>query len=383
MNEKNVINYDFSSEEVLEMIRDTSMVVSTYNENLLGTVATAYKTSNSLVENVEFWKWMDRNYSGNSGHMFATNDSMNNYIEQCDGKENWFSLQLQGKGYEWDWMTRERHQIKNVFNRFTAGDVSNRPGTDVTRTNMLSRKSQEYQMKAYMSKTNPNVKNTPQDAIVVTNAEKTNYVNKKGYKTEQFQNAKQIEKHTKSRMNDVKNGVASPKYSFQNVAATMGKAGLIGCAIGVGTEALLSYRNWRSGKITDEEYLKEIIRSGGNAGVTSAATAGIMIPISAAIATVGASALISFPISFVIGAAVNKIVAPCFGRGQYRKYLNNATYYVNVECMYAELADRMQQACQEYYEFICNMENIEMEFNEIQNEDIENTKKLFDLYKKI
>ena len=55
------------------------------------------------------------------------------------------------------------------FHTYDAGDVANRAASDVTERSILTRKSSEYQMKAYTSKSNPHLKNTPKEMNIVTN----------------------------------------------------------------------------------------------------------------------------------------------------------------------------------------------------------------------
>ena len=301
---------NISEGDIMQMMNDTSRLVAEHNVNQLSTAAVAAQGSSSLSNSVEFWKWMSRNYSASG--IFDTNASMQQYISQGTGKEGWFVKQLQGKGYEWDWMQSQRGNIKNVFNTYDAGDVANRAGSDVTKRNMITGKSSEYQMKAYTSKTNPDLKNTLKDMTIVTNAEKVNVVKRNGYENvEQFQDAETISGATNDRLKQVKDGKAHTSYNFQNVAGTMAKAGLIGCVIGMCTEVIVSHKVWKRGQLSDDEYLKEILKAGGDAGVTAGATAGVMIPVSATITAAGTSALLTIPIAFVVGGAINKIVTPC------------------------------------------------------------------------
>ena len=41
---------------------------------------------------------------------------------------------------------------------------------------------------------------------------------------------------------------------------------MVGCVIGMGTEAVFSYKAWKKGQISDEEYLKEVLKAGGTMG---------------------------------------------------------------------------------------------------------------------
>ena len=377
--ENELIN--FSEDEIMEMLNDTSQLVSKYNTNKLSSAAVAAQGSNALANNVEFWKWMGRNYS-NSG-IFNSSSTMQQYMAQGAGKEEWLIKQLQGKGYEWDWMKKQRGNIKNIFKKYDAGDVANRAASDVTEINLLTVKAKEYQMKAYTGKSNPNLKNTSKDMTVVTNTEKVNAVSKNGYKTEGFQNNNTIEKATDNRLQQIKDGKAHTSYNFKNVAGTMAKAGLIGCAIGIGTEAVSSYKLWKEKIISDEEYLKEILKSGGDAGVTAGISAGLMIPVAANLTAAGASAVITLPIAFVLSNAVNKVVAPCFGRGEYKEILSKAKYYQNIENVYDDLVSSMEYASEQYYEFVSQMSKQNAIHQELKKTSMQMNIELKDLYDSI
>ena len=359
-----------SEREAIAFMSDTSRLVSQHNANQLGAAAVAARSSNVLTNEVEFWKWMARNYSGSG--IFDSAASMQEYIAGGAGKEAWFAKQVQGKGYEWDWMTQQRADPRNLFKRYDAGNTANRPASDVTEIDLLTGQTHEYQMKAYTGKTNPDLKNTPKDMTVVTNAEKVETVQQNGYQdVREFQDAGKIQRSTDKRVERVKSGKAQTSYNFRNVAGTMGKAGAIGCVIGMGTEALVSFRAWKNGDLTDEAYLKEILKSGGDAGLTGAATAGIMIPISAAITAAGMSSLITYPIAFVVGAAVNQVIAPCFGRGKYRELLGQARYYQNLNAAYQDLAESMRIASEDYYNFVCQMARQQQTYRAIQSRNME------------
>lgn len=371
-----------SEDAIMQMMDDTSRLVAKHNVEQLSASAIAAQSSNALTNNVEFWKWMSRNYQPSG--IFDSASSMQEYIRQGAGKEQWFAKQLQGKGYEWDWMATQRGNAKNILNTYDAGDVVNRAASDVTQKNLLSGKSKEFQMKAYTSKTNPNLKNTPKDMTVVTNSEKVGVVKNNGYQeVEEFQDAKLIQKKTNDRLEQVKQGKASPTYNFKNVAGTMAKAGLIGCAIGIGTEAIGSYHAWKSGQITDKEYLLEVLKAGGDAGITAGVTSGVMIPVSAAIAAAGASTLLTIPVAFVIGGAVNAIVAPCFGRGKYKQILTEAKYYQNLEDIYRDLTNSMEHASEQYYSFVMQMQKQSQNHCLMQEKSMEINSELKELYDSI
>lgn len=253
--------------------------------------------SNALTNDVEFWRWLSRNYS-KSG-IFDSPSSMLDYISQGSTKEAWLSRTVQGKGYEWDYMAGRRGSVRNMLDVFEAGEVQRR-----------------------------------------------------GYETEAFQDSGTIRRSRDERIDSIKRGEVRTSYTLKSTAGLMAKSGLIGCAIGVTVEALASYRAWKNGSLSDDEYLAEILKAGGNAGLTSAGTAGIMLPVSSMITAAGMSSLITIPVAFVVGSAVDKIIAPCFGRGEYRRILSQAKYYQNLESLYHDMVGSMQVSSEHFVSFL-------------------------------
>ena len=172
--------------DYLEMIKDTSDLVAQEKAAQLGDLAAAFQSSEQLTNDVEFWRWMGANYPKNlsSGQLAQ---------EMASTKARWLNTQLQGKGYEWDFMTSQRHDPTKLLSTFNAGDCPTQPGIDITEKDILSGSVKAtYQNKAYLSKNNPNLHNTPKDAIVVTNQEKAAYAQKQGYQTEAYMDADEI-----------------------------------------------------------------------------------------------------------------------------------------------------------------------------------------------
>ena len=163
----------------------------------------------------------------------------------------------------------------------------------------------------------------------------------------------------------------------------MAKAGAVGCTIGMGLEAMSSYKRWKEGILTDKAYLKEILKSGTDAGVTSSITAGLMIPVSQAITIAGASNLLTIPIAFVVTDAVNKIVAPCFGRGKYREILSEARYYQNIEHVYCDMLNSMENASNQYYDFVVGIATQNRNHEEFKAKSMDINKDLKNLYDSI
>lgn len=372
-----------SEDEICSMLQDTSQLIAVDKANKLGSAAAAYRTSSAVTENVSFWNWMNQNYSGANGHMFASSNAMQKYVSSGQGKADWMYKQLQGKGYEWDWMQKQRHDIRKIINQYNAGTVSNQPGFDVTEKNILTGQETQYQMKAYISRKNPDLHNTDTGIEVVTNAEKVDVVRQNGYRVEEFKNRRQIIQDTDKRMGQIENGSATPHFGLKNVGGTMAKAGAVGCVIGAGTETVVSYRRWKEGSLSDREYVLEILKAGGDTGLTAAASAGIMIPISAAVTAAGVSAIVTIPIAVVVSGTINKVIAPCFGRGKYREILGKAKYYQALEDVYDDFIGSVEYAANEYIGFIGQLQSQNMQHERMKQKSMALNKELKDLYDSI
>lgn len=364
-----------NSDEYLRMFAETSDLLRKESSTDLSNIAIAYHESTSLSGDVEFWNWMGRNYNG----IFNSSESMQQYAA---AQEQYLkNSMLKGKGYEWDAMQAKRLNPANIRNQYYLGDDPVRPGTDLTETDLFTGSYKEYQMKAYTSSNTPNVSHTPEGTIVETNAEHVDAIKKKGYKVESFKDNKEITKDVDKRYGDMKSGKASPTYTIKNVGGMVAKAGAIGFVIGIGAEAFVNYKAWKNHELSDKEYLSSILKAGGESGITSAGTAGLMLPISAKITAAGISGLVNIPAAIVFSAGINKVVAPAFGRGDYRKILNECKYYQSLDLAYKELAVQMEEAGNQYTKFIGQIQrqNTEFQIHKKESERINDSlKSLYD-----
>ena len=354
-----------TEDEIAALINDTSEIVAQDNATRLSSIGPAVRESGILTNSVEFWSWMNRNYS-KCGH-FASAESMRDYLSSGSvGQKEFVKKVVQGKGYEWDWMAAQRRSFDNLFKTFDAGDVANRPGSDVTVHDILTGTDSEAQLKAYTSSNKPHLKNTPKDMTVVTNAEKVNAVREMGYDDViSFGDKESITKARDARIDAMRSGKASPEYTVKNVGSTIAKAGMMGFVIGITTETIISYKKWKRGEISTLDYLKEILKSGSSTAIITSSVSGIMIPVSKMVTTAGMSSLVTIPIAFILSASVDKVIAPAFARGDYKKMLVNAKYYHSLSMLCGSLAIQMECSSKEYANFIDQMIVQQQEFDRL------------------
>lgn len=367
-------------EDYLDMMNDTSKLLAKKRAESLSNSATSFCKSYQVADNVEFWKWVGRNYP----NKYSSAGLLKEAAISNENTRRGLRTMLQGKGYEWDFMKAERLKPGNIGSKYYAGDDPSQFGIDVTKKKLFSGKAQKtYQNKAYVSTNNPDLHNTPNDAVVVTNKEKVAYAQRQGYETQEFMDNDSITKATDKRLNQAENGGAYSTYTLSEVAGASAKAGAVGAVVAMTTESVASYKAWKNGEITDDEYLSEICKSGGEAGVTAAGTTAVMIPVQAAITTAGASSLIGIPVAFVMSSAIDKIVAPAFGRGEYREILNDAKLYQNLEDVSRDFVQVAEQSANEMETYMKGMQSHQSRFNQLR----EVSKKLDeiskDLYDKI
>lgn len=80
------------------------------------------------------------------------------------------------------------------------------------------------------------------------------------------------------------------------------------------------------------------------------------------------SSLISFPISFVVTTAVDKVIAPAFARGDYLKILNTATYYKSLTDFCGSMTITMEKASIQYTAFVDIIVDQQKAFNALSGD---------------
>lgn len=193
-----------------------------------------------------------------------------------------------------------------------------------------------------------------QDITSLSRNVKSRFVSPKASPTSPKLNASNAIRNTTDTANHAITESASGVSSvLGSVGSATAKGGIAGIAIGVTTETIASYQRYKNGEISKEEYVSEIAKSGTQMGITGAATAGIMTVASIPLAAAGmAAAPITVPISIVLGAGIDKIVAPAFGRGDYQKILNEAKYYQNLIYAHDDLVHAIEMTENQFSAFI-------------------------------
>lgn len=354
------ISTDTSSKDFLDCISETAQILADTQAENIGLSMFAAHSAGSLANDVEFWRWIGKNY-----HCL---DNAQSIQEKVINAPDWVSKQLQGKGYEWDFMTQQRGMLRNLFARFDAGTNPTQPGIDITKTNLFTGETlMTYQNKAYTSGQTPKLDHTPKSVPVVTNTENVQAVEEMGYEVIPFQDNATIKSQTQKRLLRAEKGTAFSQYTPKAVVGTMVKAGVGAAVLGIGIETIASYKKYKRGELSKKEYVIEIIKSGSVAATTGAGTTGIMIPISGVVTAAGIAQPWLIPVSFIISAALNKVVAPMFRRGDYAKLLGEATYYQSLAELQTALMLELEYSAEQFSNFITMIEQQKSEFNAVSS----------------
>lgn len=357
-----------NKKEILEFFDDTSKLLSK-----IAVVIGSNSIADGYVDNVELWQRVSEIFPD------MGLNSAEDIAEHFLNKEG-FRTQVHGVVYEIDWTNAERGKLSNLFSQFELPGTHNNPGIDVIEKSLFGG-TEEYQLKGYTGGgPTINTDTTPFTTTVVTNAENIEGVEKQGFDTETFMDNESILDRREDVFDIVNDGDATPVYEFGDVAETMGKGALFGIAIGIGTEAFSSYRDYKSGKIDAKEYAVRITKAGADKGITAGATTGIMIPINAVLTSTLMTSIISIPVAFLVHHAIAQPVSAAFGRGEYKTILNEARIYDSSAEMMTDFGIAAGETSRGFRKFIADGMRTNREF--VERRDNFNDS-LNDLVKKI
>ena len=353
--------------EILAFLSDTSQ--------LLSKVAIAAGSNNiaaTYAEDVEFWQWLDANYE-------AIDPNASSTVEFLEKKGN--HNQFFGKLYEWDYFNSRRDRITKLFSDYNLPQTPNNPGIDLEE-NSLFFETKKYQLKGHTSGVpNINEKTTPYSTKVVTNIENVQGVERQGYEAEAFMDNQSIDARRKEMLEKGLNGDADFCYDPLDIAETMGKGALWGIAIGVGTETLLSYREYKSGKINPKDYVQRILKSGAERGITAGVTTGVMIPVNAMLTGAGlAGTPIAIPVAFLAHQTIAAPISAAFGKGEYKAILRDAKIYDNTADLMKDFGALAYETNKSFNSFIVKSLQSDGEFIEARknfNDSINALDKMF------
>ena len=275
---------------------------------------------------------------------------------------------LYGKLYEWDAFNAQRDSIWHTFSRFDLPDDPTNAGVDLTEHKLFGG-TVEYQMKSNISGI-PEIKPTTSHSVtVITPAENMEGVERQGYRVDAFMDRESVADRRREMEERIDAGDVTPEYEFGDIVGTVGKSALFATAIGIGVEALCSYRDYKNGKIDGNAYVKGILMAGGDKGISAGATAGVMIPVNAGLTGLGLSgAPLTVPIAFVLHHTIAAPVSAAFGRGEYKAVLQDARLYSDSSEMILDFGRLAQESSERFVEFLRHGQSADIVFSKRRDE---------------
>lgn len=339
----------FNKDDILDFFKTTSRILSDASSALQGNFY-----SQNFAEEVEFWKWLDRNYTNID---FSSKETIIDYLSKKGNQTQFF-----GKIYEYDYANHLREKFSNLFSDFDLPDVLNNEGFDLEESSLFEG-VKRYQLKSYASGSlNINSNKIPSTYKIITNIENVDEIRQQGFEVEAFMDNESIKQRRSEVLNNALEGNINIDYDFAGVMETIGKGFQYGFVIGVGIEAIASFKKFKNGDINLKKYLKEIMKSGAEKGLTSGLTTGVMVPIHAVLQSNLITSIISIPIAFLVHQTIAKPISAAFGKGEYKEILNNAKIYNSSIQMMSDFGVMVKETNKGFKKFIADSEKSNQQF---------------------
>jgi hypothetical protein len=270
--------------------------------------------------------------------LFDSAEAIQQFVQ---AKPHGSEILIQGRGMEWDWVrdfnSDPRHLLQSAKLGTRADDWA---GVDA-HVHKLLRSPEQIQMKTALSDTGAavNLEKYGPDTRVVVNekiadwrAQHPDVITARGdgrpvevaYSDAELKNA------TDRRMDQARNGDATPGVTVGGVLEQVGKGALIGAVIAVGTSTLLNYERFDRGDLSGQEFGDLIIRDSTQGALTGGVMAAVNIPVQLAATALGVGAPITIPVMLLIGATLSMVINPMFGKGEYEVALRSLTLTTNL-----------------------------------------------------
>jgi hypothetical protein len=299
---------------------------------IIGADAHLYSSGLNFIEKAGFNEWVQQAKAFGIGDLLTKPEIANELYE--NGKSLRLLVQMQGKGYEWDYAMNHRHSIRSLWevvkldptgNSTAPGFVDSR--ADALRINRFTGKVDPLQMKSDVNVKGKVVdhwvERYPDDTVFVTSKEHSSYFNKNHphAKHESFKSAKEIASDRDKRVKDLMKGNVE-QITVSSALKQIGKGAIIGSVVRVGIGALTSYKSYKYGHISGEEFRKNLLTDAAHGAISGGAFAACNLIVQKAALALGVGNPVVIPVMIVVGFGLEKLIAPAFGRGEYQEIVN-------------------------------------------------------------
>ncbi len=227
--------------------------------------------------------------------------------------------QIKGLGYEHDFVQHQRSKLTQLFRIVKLNPRSIKQGDDVRVIGFFKRIG--YELKT-------NMKNIKKRLNInyVAPIEDQEIVQKIGQKGQVYSTKAQIARRALKRERMIQSGKTISKYSPNGILKASFRSGIISFGIVVSLGLIKSYQLYRKSIITKEEFLNNALMSGAKSSLSSTLTSVVLIPITIGITTIGASSLLTIPVSFFLTKEINKVIEPLFKKSKSKDVLKDAVF---------------------------------------------------------
>lgn len=302
----------------------------------------------AYVDDAAFWQWMTKNYPGVAARPGG-------WAAWLQAKPKFAGTLLAGKVQEWDWVRDFKNKPVNVASlAHVSPDPISRHDATVRRVFTGSVEKVESKFAASRASAASAVENArrkPGIGRLVGTPDVVDEARARGLdkqvELERYRSAKQGKDAATARARSAPHG-PGPGVTLAGTLRQVGRGAVIGAAVSITASTIAQYRAWRRGQISSDEFRRQVLHDGAKGGTKGAILGGINVGVQTAAVAVGVGAPITIPVMIVFSLAVDKLVDPAFGDGEYRRVLERLEYNTDL----AALGDAFARSCQDAYDAV-------------------------------
>jgi hypothetical protein len=346
-------------------------------------VAESFRSGLGYVDDASFWQWMSENYPGVAARPGG-------WAAWIQAKPKSAGSLLSGKVQEWDWVRDFKNKPINLAKlAHVSKDAVSRH--DATVKNLLTGHVEKVESKFASSRGSAasaleNAQRKPGIGRLVGTPEVIEEAHGRGLEShlqlEQYRSSGQGQEAAARRARSAPRA-SGPGVTLPGGLREVGRGALIGAAVSISASTIAQYRAWHRGQISADEFKKQVLHDAAKGGTKGAILGGINVGVQTAALAIGVGAPITIPVMLVFGIAIERIIDPAFGDGEYRRVLDRLGYQADLAALGSDFA----VACQGAYDTVAivafNAATLRLEFEEVNALSAATTDRIGDALEKI
>lgn len=280
-----------------------------------------------FVDSRLYWQWMAESYPG----VMERYGSWRAYIEAHPSS----SITLfKGKTFEWDWVRAARDQPSNILKSVKLS-AENNARIDAVEKTLFGGDAVGVEIKYASSPASArssvrNALEKPGMGKLVGTPEIVDEANRRASDhslvVEEFTDSATGESAAKQRMEQARAGQTVAGINARAVVGQAARGALVGGIVCAGGSAIVNFRAWKRGQITGEEFGRSVAHESAKGAVKGTIIGGANVGVQVGAAALGVGVPVTIPVMICSSFAVDKIVNPDFGDGEYRKILEKLEF---------------------------------------------------------